>query len=73
MALRRLAPLIGHIQIASVPDRHEPMTGELDDRRIFAEIDAIGYEGYVGCEYRPAGLTEDGLGWMTRISGPSDR
>jgi hydroxypyruvate isomerase len=70
MALRRLAPLIGHIQIASVPDRHEPMTGELDDRRIFAEIDAIGYQGYVGCEYRPAGGTKDGLGWMAGLSAP---
>ena len=68
MALRRLAPLIGHIQTASVPDRHEPMTGELNDRRIFAEIDAIGYQGYVGCEYRPMGRTQDGLGWMTEIS-----
>lgn len=70
MALRRLAPLIGHIQIASVPDRHEPMTGELDDRRIFAEIDAIGYQGYVGCEYRPAGQTKDGLGWMVGLPSP---
>jgi hydroxypyruvate isomerase len=70
MALRHLAPLIGHIQIVSVPDRHEPMTGELDDRRIFAEIDAIGYQGYVGCEYRPAGETKDGLGWMAGLSTP---
>ncbi len=67
MALRQMAPVIGHIQIASVPDRHEPMTGELEDRRIFAEIDAIGYEGYVGCEYRPAGRTEDGLGWLQQV------
>ncbi len=71
MALRRLAPLIGHIQTASVPERQEPMTGELDDRRIFAEIDAIGYQGYVGCEYRPAGITQDGLGWMAKVSGPT--
>ena len=69
-ALRDLAPLIGHIQIASVPDRHEPMTGELDDRRIFAEIDAIGYQGYVGCEYRPLGRTKDGLGWMANLPPP---
>lgn len=67
MALRQMAPVIGHIQIASVPDRHEPLTGELDDRRIFAEIDAIGYQGYVGCEYRPATGTREGLGWMTRV------
>lgn len=67
MALREMAPVIGHIQIASVPDRREPMTGELDDRRIFAEIDAIGYQGYVGCEYRPATSTRDGLSWMTGV------
>jgi hydroxypyruvate isomerase len=67
MALRKLSHLIGHIQIASVPQRNEPMTGELDDRRIFAEIDAIGYTGYVGCEYRPAGETRQGLGWMQQI------
>jgi hydroxypyruvate isomerase len=67
MALRQMAPVIGHIQIASVPDRHEPMTGELDDRRIFAEIDAIGYQGYIGCEYRPAAGTREGLGWMSRL------
>lgn len=67
MALRHMAPVIGHIQIASVPDRHEPMTGELNDRRIFAEIDAIGYRGYVGCEYRPAAGTREGLGWMNKL------
>lgn len=66
-ALRQMAPRIGHIQIAAVPTRHEPLTGELDDRRIFQEIDAIGYQGYIGCEYRPAGNTEDGLGWMKAL------
>ena len=68
MALRRMAPHIGHIQIAAVPTRHEPLTGELDDRRIFAEIDAIGYQGYVGCEYRPATTTEEGLGWLKALN-----
>ncbi|WP_159946446.1 2-oxo-tetronate isomerase [Rhizobium sp. 18065] len=67
MALRQMAPVIGHIQIASVPERHEPLSGELDDRRIFAEIDAIGYEGYVGCEYRPTAGTREGLGWMNKL------
>ncbi len=66
-ALRQMATRVGHIQIAAVPTRHEPTTGELDDRRIFQEIDAIGYQGYVGCEYRPAGDTEDGLSWMMSI------
>jgi hydroxypyruvate isomerase len=64
MALRRLASMIGHIQIASVPERHEPMSGELNDLRIFTEIDAIGYQGNVGCEYRPAAGTREGLGWL---------
>ncbi len=67
MALRQMIPVIGHIQIASVPERHEPLTGELDDRRIFAEIDAIGYRGYIGCEYRPAGGTHEGLSWMKKL------
>ncbi|OOY10756.1 2-oxo-tetronate isomerase [Thioclava sp. F36-7] len=64
MGLREMAPIIGHVQIAAVPDRHEPGTGELDDTRILRELDALGYEGFVGCEYRPAGRTEDGLDWM---------
>jgi len=63
-SLEALLPLIGHIQTASVPDRHEPGTGELDDARIFRHLDAIGYQGYVGCEYRPAGETVAGLTWM---------
>lgn len=65
-ALRRMMPRIGHIQIASVPARNEPGTGELNDAMLFEQIDALGYRGYIGCEYRPAGRTEDGLGWMRR-------
>ena len=64
MALRRLLPLIGHIQTASVPLRHEPGTGELDDFRIFRLLDEIGYAGHVGCEYKPATSTQEGLGWL---------
>jgi 2-dehydrotetronate isomerase len=63
-SLAALLPIIGHIQAASVPDRHEPGTGELDDARIFRHLDAIGYQGFVGCEYRPAGDTVAGLAWM---------
>ena len=62
--LEALMPVTGHVQVASVPKRNEPGTGELDDRRIFAHLDALGYEGYVGCEYRPAAGTVDGLGWF---------
>ena len=66
-SLEALMPLIGHVQTASVPKRNEPGTGELDDMRIFRHLDALGYEGYVGCEYRPAGKTLDGLSWMTAV------
>lgn len=62
--LEQLMPIVGHVQIASVPRRHEPGTGELDDAMIFATLDRLGYPGHVGCEYRPEGVTEDGLGWL---------
>jgi hydroxypyruvate isomerase len=62
--LRKLLPIIGHVQIAAVPLRHEPGTGELDDFRVLRELDALGYTGFVGCEYRPAGETVAGLGWL---------
>jgi len=63
-SLESLMPMIGHVQIAAVPKRHEPGTGELDDARIFRHLDALGYDGYVGCEYRPENGTLEGLGWM---------
>ena len=61
--LRRFLPDIGHIQIAGVPDRHEPDTGELDNAYLLGLLDELGYAGWVGCEYRPAGRTTAGLGW----------
>ncbi len=70
MGLREAMPVIGHMQIAGVPDRHEPDTGELDMGHVFATIRALGYEGWIGCEYRPKGLTEDGLGWMKLARQP---
>lgn len=66
--LRKLMPIIGHVQIAAVPDRHEPCTGELDDLHILNALDALGYEGFVGCEYRPAGETVSGLGWLKHFA-----
>lgn len=63
--LEALMPIIAHIQIADVPDRHEPGTGELGWPWLFRRIDALGYAGWVGCEYRPAGETVAGLGWRT--------
>jgi 2-dehydrotetronate isomerase len=62
--LKSLMPLIGHVQIASVPARNEPGSGELDDFRILRTLDELGYEGFVGCEYRPMAGTLDGLGWL---------
>jgi 2-dehydrotetronate isomerase len=65
--LDALMPVIGHIQIASVPLRQEPTTGELDDRHVLNTIAALGYSGFVGCEYRPAAGTVLGLEWMKRL------
>lgn len=57
---------IGHMQIADVPGRHEPGTGEIDFPRLFELIDRLGYRGWVGAEYAPAGRTEDGLAWVKK-------
>lgn len=71
MKLRHYLPLgeVGHIQIASVPERHEPDGGELNYAYLFALLDELAYNGWVGCEYRPArgmeaGGTSAGLGWV---------
>ena len=56
-------PAIRHFQIAGVPGRHEPDTGEIDYRHLFELIDGLGYDGWIGCEYRPRGDTAAGLGW----------
>ncbi len=64
MTLRKYADHVGHVQIAGVPDRHEPDEGEVNYRYLFALLDQLGYAGWVGCEYRPRGRTEDGLGWL---------
>ena len=65
--LKALLPITGHMQIDAAPLRHEPTTGELDDRYILQTIDRLGYDGHIGCEYRPANGTLAGLSWMTRI------
>lgn len=62
--IRELAPITGHVQIAGVPDRHEPDIGEVSFPYLLELLDDVGYEGWVGCEYRPRGRTEDGLGWL---------
>lgn len=69
MRLREMMPHIGHIQIASVPSRNEPSGEELNYPFLFAELDRLGYDNYVGCEYRPAGDTVAGLGWFKPYAG----
>ena len=75
MKIRQYLPggNVGHVQIAGVPERHEPNVGELNYPYLFAVLDECGYDGWVGCEYRPragavAGGTTVGLGWMTNGS-----
>ena len=62
--LQRLLPRIGHLQIAGVPGRHEPDVGEINYGYLFERLDEWGYEGWIGCEYRPDGDTDAGLGWF---------
>ncbi len=62
--MKSLQPIIGHIQIASVPDRTEPDAGELDYRYVMDAIHAMGYSAPIGAEYKPATSTSAGLGWL---------
>ena len=62
--IERLIERIGHFQVADNPGRHEPGTGEINYRFVFECIDSLGYEGWIGCEYRPATTTLEGLGWL---------
>ena len=64
MTLKNHFDRIGHIQIASVPARHEPDEGEINYPHLYKLLDELGYTGWVGCEYRPRGKTEDGLAWF---------
>jgi hydroxypyruvate isomerase len=64
--LRALFGRYAHIQIAGVPERHEPDRGEVNFAYLLELIDALGYDGWVGCEYRPAAGTLAGLGWAER-------
>ena len=60
----RLRDRIGHVQIADTPGRHEPGTGEINYGFVLSELDRLGYDGFVGCEYKPVTDTSSGLGWM---------
>jgi len=62
--IRTFAGRYRHVQIASVPDRHEPDSGEINYPWLFNLLDDVGYDGWVGCEYFPRGRTEEGLGWL---------
>lgn len=62
--IRDLAPFTGHIQIASVPHRNEPAGGEINYPYLFDVLDDSGYDGWIGCEYKPKTTTEQGLAWV---------
>ena len=64
MKLKRYIGGVGHIQIAGVPERNEPDVGEINYPYLFRLMDELGYDGWVGCEYRPKGATSAGLGWL---------
>lgn len=66
--LQKHLPRIGHIQLADNPGRNEPGTGEINYPFLFAHLDCIGYDGWIGCEYRPATTTEAGLGWRKQVA-----
>lgn len=62
--LEQHLPRIAHIQLADNPGRHEPGTGEINFPFLLRHIDRLGYSGWVGCEYRPSGRSEDSFGWL---------
>ena len=69
--LRRHLPIVGHVQVASVPDRGPPDHGEVDYRHICGVLRELGWERPVGAEYKPGGATEDTLGWLAGLGGPA--
>ncbi|XP_048056135.1 putative hydroxypyruvate isomerase isoform X2 [Megalobrama amblycephala] len=72
--IRKYLPMTGHIQIAQVPDRHEPDSdGELSFSYLFKLLEELDYQDYIGCEYKPQGSTEAGLDWVTRYWNSHNR
>ncbi|CAH1749345.1 hydroxypyruvate isomerase [Thauera humireducens] len=67
--IARHLPRIAHMQIADNPGRNEPGTGEINYAWLFRHIDQLGYDGWIGCEYKPAAGTREGLGWVTALAG----
>jgi hydroxypyruvate isomerase len=68
--LKRYMPIIGNVQIAAIPSRAEPDEGEIAYSAIFAALDTLGFSGWVGCEYKPRGDTDEGLKWMKSLCSP---
>lgn len=66
--IRKNLPQIAHIQLADNPGRNEPGTGEINYRFLFDLLDSLGYDGYVGCEYKPRTTTAEGLGWLQSVA-----
>ncbi|HOW50332.1 MAG TPA: hydroxypyruvate isomerase [Rubrivivax sp.] len=66
--MSKYLPRIAHIQLADNPGRNEPGSGEIHYPFLFRHLDRIGYAGWIGCEYKPAGSTEAGLGWRERLT-----
>ena len=66
--MQKYLPRIGHIQLADNPGRNEPGTGEINYPFLFALLDRIGYDGWIGCEYKPSNSTEAGLDWRQRLA-----
>ena len=66
--MQKYLPRIGHVQLADNPGRNEPGTGEINYPFLFAHLDRIGYDGWIGCEYKPASTTEAGLGWREQLA-----
>ena len=75
MKLRQYLPAnnVGHLQIASVPGRNEPDSGELDYAYVLDEIEKIGWDGWIGCEYRPKAGTSEGLAWLKNRGSENPR
>ncbi|MGW6145170.1 2-oxo-tetronate isomerase [Streptomyces sp. NPDC055140] len=69
--LRRDLPTgrVAHLQIAGVPDRHEPDAGELNLGHLMSVVDELGFDGWIGCEYFPKAGTSEGLGWRDKFQG----
>lgn len=66
--MQKYLPRIAHIQLADNPGRHEPGTGEIHYPYLFRHLDAIGYRGWIGCEYKPKTSTTEGLGWIKALT-----